>query len=195
MSTLYFLSSFLIFLVLLTSSINSSTLEQTNATVTDVLIRGICNQTRNPSLCLNKLNPLKGKSLAPNPVAALGSNTMNMIQSRANRTVALTWAHYRGTTVYKPELRAKYYKCFLKYTDVMNQLREANRYMLGGTPKFVKKYMLIALDRVNSCDLELIKPPRDQSAILEANGKFRDLSSIILSICDKVPRLNEFNWN
>ncbi|KAI3468112.1 hypothetical protein Pfo_024775 [Paulownia fortunei] len=129
------------------------------------------------------------KSLLPNPIAALGSNSMNMAQSRANRTVALTWAHYRGITVHEPEVRIKYYKCFLKYTDVMNQLREANRYMLAGAPRFVKNYILVAVDRVNSCDGELMKPPREHSAILEANGKFKDLCSIILAICNKVPSL------
>ncbi|KAL0311863.1 UNVERIFIED_CONTAM: hypothetical protein Sradi_5585600 [Sesamum radiatum] len=186
MSTLHFLSPFLNFLILVTSSTNSSTSAQIKGTVTDELIRGICIRTRNPSLCLNNLKSLRGKSLLPNPVAALGRNSMYMVLSRANRTVALTWAHYRGTTIHKPEVRMKYYKCFLKYTDIMKQLRQANKYMLAGLPESVKDYVLVSVNQVNCCNQELLRPPRERSDVLEANIELKDLCSIILAICNKV---------
>ncbi|KAL0323745.1 UNVERIFIED_CONTAM: Pectinesterase inhibitor [Sesamum calycinum] len=170
--------------IFLTSSINGSTSAQNNGTVTDELVRGICNRTRNPSLCLNNLKSLKGKSLQPNPVAALGRNSMYMVQSRANRTVALTWAHYRGTTVHKPEVRMKYYKCFLKYTDIMKQLGQANQYMLAGAPESVKDYVLVSVNQVNACNQELLRPPRERSDVLEANVKFKIFA--VSSICNKV---------
>ncbi|KAL0394182.1 UNVERIFIED_CONTAM: hypothetical protein Slati_4384400 [Sesamum latifolium] len=182
MSTLHFLSPFLNFLILVTSSTNSSTPAQINGTVTDELIRGICIHTRNPSLCLNNLKSLRGKSLLPNPVAALGRNSMYMVLSRANRTVALTWAHYRGTTIHKPEVRMKYYKCFLKYRDIMKQLRQANKYMLAGAPESVKDYVLVSVNQVNSCNQQLLRPPRERSDVLEANIELKDLCSIILAI-------------
>lgn len=188
------LSSFLIVLILLvTCSINSFASAQTNETITDKLIQGICHQTRNPPLCLNKLKSLKGKSLRYNPVATLGNSSMNEAHSRASRTRDLIWAQYRGTSVHKPEVRIKYHTCFLKYSIVMDQLKDAMRYMRAGDPKYVKIYITNAVGRVHSCDEDLMKPHRQQSPVLEANANFKDLCSIILSICNKLERWNHVN--
>ncbi|KAL8063190.1 hypothetical protein ABFX02_01G012100 [Erythranthe guttata] len=179
----YLVNSFLIFTIILSSSINCLTLAETNAAVTDKLIQRICNETRKPSLCLKNLNPLKGKSLHENPISVLGGSSMNEAQSRANRTVDLVWSHYRSVSVHKPEIRVKYYNCFLSYKVVINQLKEAKRHMSGGAGSFVKKYVAAAADRVSSCDRELMKPPRGESTVLDANGYLKDLCSIILAIC------------
>ncbi|PIN06840.1 hypothetical protein CDL12_20613 [Handroanthus impetiginosus] len=140
MRTISLISSFLVFLILLTS-----TLAQTN-TITDESIYEICNHAKNPSLCLKNLRSLNGKRLFPNPIATLGSTSINMAQSRANRTVALTWTHCHGVTLHKPELRMKYYECFLKYADVMNQLKQAKKYMVSGATRSVRKRVVVCCE-------------------------------------------------
>lgn len=185
-----FHGSFLMILILLTS-INSSTLAQpSNAIITDELIHRICYQTRNPILCLNNLKSSKGKSLLPNSLAAIGSDTMNMALSHANRTADLIWRRYSGTTVDKREIRLRYHKCFMIYSlDVIDRLTQANKYMLAGAARSVKNCISAAVNQVNFCNKELMKPPREQSGIiLESNNMFKDLSSIILAICNKVPK-------
>ncbi|KAG8375688.1 hypothetical protein BUALT_Bualt10G0126400 [Buddleja alternifolia] len=144
--------------------------------------------TSNPSLCLNNLKSSKDKTLSPNSVAVLlGNSSMDMALSRANRTLVLIWAQYRAISVHKPEMRIMYYNCYLKYTDVMKQLRQAKRFMLAGIARSVKNYVSVAVHQVNSCNEELMKPPREQSVqVLEANDKLKDLCNNILAICNKL---------
>ncbi|KAK4388734.1 Retrovirus-related Pol polyprotein from transposon TNT 1-94 [Sesamum angolense] len=54
-------------------------------------------RTRNPSICLNTLDSLRGSRLFPKPLVVLGMNPMSMTQSHANRTATSIWDLYRST--------------------------------------------------------------------------------------------------
>ncbi|PIN06839.1 hypothetical protein CDL12_20612 [Handroanthus impetiginosus] len=180
--------SFFIFLILLTSS---NTLSQsTNARlITKKLFHKICSKARNPSLCLNNLKPLEAKSVVPNSITALGLNSMNMALHQAKTTADLIWQHYRDTDVDKYTIRLRYHICFTIYAlDVMNQLTKAKEHMSAGAAKSVKKCISVAVKGVNSCKKGLMKEPYEQSrVVMEANDVFKDVCSIILAICNKVP--------
>ncbi|PIN13233.1 hypothetical protein CDL12_14149 [Handroanthus impetiginosus] len=179
------LTTFLIFLILLTNSI---TFANPKATITDELINKICSQTKNPSFCLNNLKPLNGKRL-PNSIAALRASSVNKALSHGNSTAALIWARYHAITELRNEskLRLMYYKCFVKYNDVMKHLKEAKRFTASGIEKSIKNHIFVVVDRVSLCNDELVKGPKDEvKPILEANEKLKDFCSIIEAICDKV---------
>ncbi|KAL0394183.1 UNVERIFIED_CONTAM: Pectinesterase inhibitor [Sesamum latifolium] len=145
-------------------------------------------KTRNPSICLNTLDSLRGSRLFPKPLVVLGMAPMSMAQSHANRTAASIWDQYRGTATRMFKLRRMYYNCVLNYADAMKQLNKAKKLMLGGEAKSVKNYTLLAVDRVDSCDAELVKPLMLEAnrKFLQANMKFKDLCDIIVEICNKV---------
>ncbi|KAK4412635.1 hypothetical protein Salat_2910600 [Sesamum alatum] len=138
-----------------------------------------------------------------------------MAQSHANKTATLIWDQYRGTTtldrvdscdveLVKPlmsEANKKFLQANMKFKDLcdiiveicnknsclnLGTLPRYNRYMLAGAPESVKNYVLVSVNQVNSCNQELLRPPRERSDVLEANVKLKDLCSIILAICNKV---------
>ncbi|KAK4401227.1 hypothetical protein Sango_1228800 [Sesamum angolense] len=185
------LTTFLIVLIIPICSTGSA-LTPANlkaAKITEELINKICTTTRNPSLCLHNLKPLKGNSLLPNPVAALGTSSINQALSQVNATAAMIWARYRA--IEKPgaqsKLRLRYYTCFVEYTDTMKHLKEARKIVVAGNVKSVKNHMFVAVNRVELCDDELMKASSSEvSSLLEANGKLKDICSIIVAICNKV---------
>ncbi|KAL0311862.1 UNVERIFIED_CONTAM: Pectinesterase inhibitor [Sesamum radiatum] len=145
-------------------------------------------RTRNPSICLNTLDSLRGSRFFPKPLVVLGMTPMSMAQSHANRTAASIWDQYRGTATRMFKLRRRYYNCVLNYADAMKQLNKAKKSMLAGEARTVKNYTLLAVDRVDSCDVELVKPLmlKANRKFLQANMKFKDLCDIIVEICNKV---------
>ncbi|KAL0407687.1 UNVERIFIED_CONTAM: hypothetical protein Sradi_1703100 [Sesamum radiatum] len=192
MMRLSLLTTFLIVLIIPICSTSSAALTPANpkaAKITEELINKICTATRSPSLCLHNLKPLKGNSLLPNSVAALGTSSINQALSQGNATAAMIWARYRA--IEKPgarsKLRLRYYTCFVKYTDTMKHLKEAKKFAVAGNAKSVKNHVLLAVNRVDLCDDELMKASsREASSLLEANGKLKDVCSIIVAICNKV---------
>ncbi|KAL0330449.1 UNVERIFIED_CONTAM: hypothetical protein Sradi_5031600 [Sesamum radiatum] len=190
--TVSLLSSFLIFFIsLVTSSNKVFTHAKPNATATDELIHGICSQTRNPSLCLQTLTPLKGISLLPKPVAALGTKPMNMAQNQARSTHNKIWALHEKieNSTRNPNLikqKQKYYKCHVKFSDARRRLTEAKMGMQKGNSTSVRFYISMAVNQAGSCEAEFGNPPRPPSAVTNDFGRLGDVCSIILAICDKV---------
>ncbi|KAK4422215.1 hypothetical protein Salat_1803800 [Sesamum alatum] len=159
------------------------------AKITEELINKICTATRSPSLCLNNLKPLKDSSLLPNSVAALGTSSINQALSQGNATAAMIWARYRALekTGTPSKLGLRYYTCFVKYTDTMKHLKEAKKLVVAGDAKSVKNQMSVAVNRVDLCDDELVKASdRNVRTLLDANGKLKDVCSIVVAICNKV---------
>ncbi|KAK6140738.1 hypothetical protein DH2020_025520 [Rehmannia glutinosa] len=161
-----------------------------NARITDEIIKDICSKTRNPNLCLNNLDSLRGTRLFPKPLVVLATNPISIAQSHSNRTATMIWDHYRGTPAPKIELKKRYKRCVQKYGDAMKQLNKAKKLMAAGEAISVKTHTLMAVDRVDSCDVELIKPPSTKlqanREFLQANREFKDICDIIVEICNKL---------
>ncbi|KAK4412633.1 hypothetical protein Salat_2910400 [Sesamum alatum] len=186
--TLSLLISFLIFFI--TSSNKALfTYAKPNATATDELIHEICRRTRNPSLCLQTLTPLKGISLLPKAVAALGTKPMNMAQNQAPATHNKIWALHEKIkdSTRNPILvrqKQRYYKCHVKFCDVRRRLTEAKMGMRKGNSTSVRYYTSMAVNQAGSCEAEFGNPPRPPAAVAEDFGRLGDVCSIIMAICD-----------
>ncbi|KAL7121899.1 hypothetical protein ACP275_01G012600 [Erythranthe tilingii] len=188
MSTTHSIYSFLIFTILLSSSISSFTLAETNATVTDKLIKEICNQTKKPPLCLKNLNPSKGKNLHDNPIAILGGSTMDEAQFRAKRMYVFLQSYYENISVHKREIRIKYVNCHSKYKIVLDQIEKAKKSMSNRAPRFVGTYITVADMEINYCDKQLMNLPRAESTVLKANADMKDLFNIVLAVCKTIAK-------
>lgn len=131
---------------------------------------------------------LKGKSLPPNGVAAIGSGSLNMAVAQANKTANIIWRRYTNTSRDDIGIRTRYHNCFMIYSvDVNNQLNDAVKYMSDGVAKSVKTCVSTALKRVTSCEKEL---KRELSGLLlNAVNSFKDICSVVLAICNKAPYL------
>lgn len=183
-----------LFLILLTSTNVSFTFAApTNdpKIITDELISTICSQTNNPSLCLANLEPLKGNTYLPKPVAAIGSGSLNKAVSQVYKTADVIWRRYTNTSQHETKLRERLHNCFTIYSvDVKKQLEDAVDYMSNGNGKSVKLCVSSALKRANSCHKNLEKPPSQLTgSVLTAEKLFTDLCSIVLAICSKALKL------
>ncbi|KAK6161978.1 hypothetical protein DH2020_001819 [Rehmannia glutinosa] len=171
------ISIFLIFLILL----KKSQANKTHKIVTDALIHKICPQTKNPPFCMYIMNQFKGKPLLPTPFAGV----MGMAQNQAKTTKEKILGLHNGIKDDKSELKLRYHKCLEKYTNAMNQLNEANRFMNSANIRSVKHYTSLAMSGVQSCDKEFAKS-HEPSNLSKDNRKFQDLCSVTLAICDQV---------
>ncbi|GFQ04080.1 pectinesterase inhibitor [Phtheirospermum japonicum] len=100
----------------------------------------------------------------------------------------MIWDHYRGLPATKFELKRRYKKCVHNYADAMKQLSKSTKFLSKGDIGFMNKYTREAINRVLSCDVELIEPPwtklEANQKFLQANGEFNDLCHIIVEICN-----------
>ncbi|CAA0838056.1 Unknown protein [Striga hermonthica] len=188
MSSSYFLRAISLIFILLYLSDNTSTLPDKNESVTQKLIQDICSKTRNPSLCANNLNPLKGTRLLHRPLSVLATNLISTAKSNAERTVTLFQERLHGMPKAKLELKKKYKNCGKSYTNVMKQLKTIKTYLTREDMDHVKRYTMMAAGQVRSCDVVLAGPPwielEANIKLLQANREFKDLCEIVVNICN-----------
>ncbi|KAK6129500.1 hypothetical protein DH2020_036733 [Rehmannia glutinosa] len=181
-----FITSFLIISCLvLSSSINKSILTcavDPKKHVTKEYLSNICSKSSNPYLCLHVLKDLIGHPLAKTTFSTLAIRPISMAEPHARETRKMIETMYHGLIDPNREVRDRYRSCIVRYDDVIKYMVEAKRYLKSGDYKKVKSYASGALNRVNSCDKNFAKPPPEPLNLRNANKKFKDLCSIIVTI-------------
>lgn len=195
-----FNSSFMFFLVLLTKflpitsskneSITMLNITMTKAApllviVTDEVILKICYQTTvDRENCRYTMDRFKGKPLFPKALESVMADA----QKHAKRTAKKIWRLYDSVKDDKSELKKNYYKRLKKYTNAMNLMNKAKKFMRLAKPSSVKMYTSLVLAQVRSCDRKMARQVYGSSDLSKDSKKFIDLISMIDAICSEVSR-------
>ncbi|CAA0841888.1 Unknown protein [Striga hermonthica] len=176
----------MIFLIILLTAFSNVSPAPLHPVVTPAVIDSICPKASNRSLCRAVLGPAIGRSILFNLTLVLCGPPIRMAQSSATRARGLAWNLEKNTNTTE-RTRRKYRMCFSSYKGVLDKLGKADLYMhvhVQTKTKSVRQEVGLVSGHVESCDKELVGLPRDGSGLLEANGRIKDLCSIVLAICD-----------
>ncbi|XP_012857739.1 PREDICTED: uncharacterized protein LOC105977026 [Erythranthe guttata] len=153
--------------------------------LTDVVLKDICYQTGDPSLCHLILNHFRGKTLFPKPLA----NVMDIVKGHARSTSKKIWGIYDGIKDQKKiKVKGRYRKCMNNYISARNHLRKAEKFMVAGKIRMTRLHTSLASADVRSCDQELARHFREPLGIAKDNKKFNNLCSIVFAICGVLKR-------
>ncbi|GER50602.1 plant invertase/pectin methylesterase inhibitor [Striga asiatica] len=178
----HYLPMIFLIVILLTTFSNYASPAPLYPVVTPVIIDSICAKASNRTLCRAVLGPAIGRGILFNPTLVLCGPPIRIARSSAMQARGLAWSLEKNTNTTE-RARRKYGMCFLSYKGVLDKLGKAELYMHLKVQTMTKNVGLV-WGHVESCDKELVGPPRDGSGVLEANGRIKDLCSIVLAVCD-----------
>ncbi|CAN8302832.1 unnamed protein product [Cochlearia groenlandica] len=167
-----FLSSLIMFLLTITSSY----------AITSSQMSKICDQTLNPSYCLNFLNP---RFSSPN-LQALAKTTLDATQERATQTFKKLESIIKEGV--DPRSKLAYRSCLDEYESAISNLEEAFEHLESGDGAGMNIKVSAALDGADTC-LDDIKRLRSVDTLVLNNSKgIKNLCGIALVISNMLPR-------
>ncbi|KAL8063184.1 hypothetical protein ABFX02_01G011500 [Erythranthe guttata] len=150
--------------------------------VTDALIQEACLKTRNPNFCQQIMKPFKGKRFY--------TNSFESVMMMAFNQVVETWSTF-GNLEHdlkddkKFDLKLRYSRCWEKYSQAVDQLTTARKFMSVGNTNCVSSFTSLAVFEVKSCDKEFTGPMRRYlpRSVAKDSTRIKDLCNIIMVLC------------